>query len=82
MACIITAINLSYLTALNPFTLVSTISGNISSTSWAITPISAPSLSWIPCFEIQSKCIPVNWVTFSKAFTIGLLLSFNLISEE
>ena len=82
IAWIITAINLSYLTALYPFVLVSTISGNNSSTSWAIIPISFPSLSCIPGLAIQSKCIPVNLVIFSKALAIGTLLSFNLISEE
>ena len=75
------------MTALYPLSLVVTNSGNIVSISWAITPISCPLL---PCMVfssssdsgIQSKHTPFICFTLSTAHGIGLIFSFNLLSDE
>jgi len=56
------------------------------SISWAITPTSLPVL---PCIvflsslanSFQSNVLPVTPITLHKAFSIGLILHFNLLSE-
>jgi hypothetical protein len=82
IASISTATNFSYLTALYPFGLVTTISGKNASISCAIIPISCPVFSCIPSLAIQSNCTPFNCITFSKAFSTKPFTSFNLLSDE
>ena len=80
------ATNLSYLTALYPFSLVVTNSGNIASISWAITPTSCPLLPWIVFCSfsdkgIQSNSYPDIVDILSRAFGIIIKFSFNLLSD-
>ena len=71
----------SYFTALYPSSLVSTISGKTFSTSCAITPISFFPL-YISCLSFHTKVLPLSNLIFSFGFSIGVIKSLNLSSDE
>jgi hypothetical protein len=71
----------SYFTALYPLSLVSTISGKTFSTSCAITPISFLPLN-TSCLSFHTNVLPLSNLIFSFGFSIGVIKSLYLSSEE